>query len=89
MDYELKKKGSYAILIYIPTEKNEYKITCVDVAQKLLGVSAIDRNDKIRIPFSRVSNFDIEFIKKFVLNVLFKSKLLTKYSSGLLKAQLA
>lgn len=64
MCYELKKQGSKVILFNIATEKDEYKITCVDTVQKLLGVSAICRNDKLKIPFSRVVNFNIKLIKK-------------------------
>lgn len=64
MNYILKKKDKDAILINDATKKEEYKITCIDLQQMLIGVSAINRNDKIKIPFKRVENFDIGLLKE-------------------------
>jgi|TARA_R110000764_G_scaffold238243_1_gene335204 hypothetical protein len=63
--YKIKKNDKGLCLVYVVTSEEEYKVVSVDPAQNLLAVSAIRRDDRIKIPFSRVANLDMDLLERY------------------------
>lgn len=63
--YKIKKNDKGLCLVYVLTSEEEYKVVSVDPAQNLLAVSAIRRDDRIKIPFSRVANLDMDLLERY------------------------
>jgi hypothetical protein len=63
--YQFKIKNQEAILINGSTGEEEYKIESIDLQQYLFQVSALNRDDKIKIPFYRVEKASMETIRQY------------------------